>query len=359
MHPDDRRIRDKAHAIWEGEGRPHGRHKLHGLAAAALAIGLWATPPASAETTTDLTITSYNIVAIPCLAKDDLKLCYPSWYGRTIAKRLKALERFLRTQAARDNGSDLVILQEAYTSESDQFDDGPIQAVIQSGIYPYVATGASSVLDNDIQSFVELGRNNSVKDPPRGAFSSGLVVFSRLPILETRTISFGRDCALDDCASNKGVLFVRLRLPDGDTAAVYVTHMQANKKAEGIRKKQIKTFGTLIDRTAGASPYRFHVGDFNFRVTPASPSFRAFQRMTGATHAGQACLDDSGCKLVPDGGKTVAKARGRGVDHHFFSTHAQGFAIEPIRVRYDDVMVEDRALSDHQYLKVRYRLVAP
>jgi endonuclease/exonuclease/phosphatase family metal-dependent hydrolase len=342
------------------------------LAAAALAIGLWTTPPASAETATHLTITTYNIIAIPCLAKDDLavgiaklvldvKTCSPNptWYGRTIAQRMKELERFLRAQASRDNGSDLVILQEAYTSEADQFNDGPMQAVIRSGVYPHVATGASSVLGNDIKSLIELGRNNSVKDPPRGAFSSGLVVFSQLPILETRTISFGRDCALDDCGSNKGVLFVRLRLPDGNTAAVYVTHMQANEKEEVIRRKQVKTFGTLVDQTAGASPYRFHVGDFNFRDTPESPSFRAFQRMTGATHAGQACLEESRCKLLPDDGKTVAKARGRGVDHHFFSTHAPGFAIEPSRVRYDDVLVEGRALSDHQYLKVRYRLVAP
>lgn len=342
------------------------------IAKLVIAAGIAATVPreAGAETARPFTIISYNILAIPCLSKDefavdiaklvmDVKICAPNpgWFGQNMTRRMEALGGFLRSEAGRADGADVVVLQEAFTSRTGIFNDKALREVMRKSGYRHVAAGEDSILTTGAASLIEFATNTSVKDPPRGALSSGVVVFSRHPIVTTRSMSFGELCSIDDCASNKGVLYVRVALPDGRDAELWATHMQAQKDLDRIRVKQVAKFGEFIAKTSTGAPFQFFVGDFNFRSTGRFESFTRFRDAAGATHAGQSCAGEKRCQVKPK--SASSKAAGDVPDHQFFRVGRKGHAIVPREVRFDDVYLGRKPISDHQYLSVRYDLVSP
>lgn len=101
---------------------------------------------------------------------------------------------------------------------------------------------------------------------------SGLVIFSRLPIAETRSIRFESGAALDAGAC-KGAMWARVELASGRYLDVFNCHLQASHTgADGevfdrIRRSQLKELREFIELAGTEHPYVL-TGDFNVDAIP-------------------------------------------------------------------------------------------
>ncbi|CAK9043563.1 unnamed protein product [Durusdinium trenchii] len=101
---------------------------------------------------------------------------------------------------------------------------------------------------------------------------SGLVIFSRLPVAETRSIRFGAGAALDAGAC-KGAMWARFELASERYLDVFNCHLQASHTGadgevfERIRRSQLKELREFVELAGTQHPYLL-TGDFNVDAIP-------------------------------------------------------------------------------------------
>lgn len=132
-------------------------------------------------------------------------------------------------------GYDIVVLNEAFTHKSE---------LLAQSKYPYVMTLPR-------KSYFDL-------------FDSGLVLLSRHPIVTVETEHYQRRSKWDRLAS-KGIIFCRIRLPNGNEIDVYGTHMQAGSsdREQAAREQQTRQLGEFILRHSGEVRRVVVAGDMN------------------------------------------------------------------------------------------------
>lgn len=146
-------------------------------------------------------------------------------------------------------GADIVAFQETFTRRA--------RVLARTREYRYVAWG----------------------NPAKGLrFSSGLLLLSKHPIVETRNILF-EDCRGFDCWARKGAQFARIRIPGVGDIAVYNTHLNA-AGSESVRVHQVAQIADLIRRTSRGLPVIL-LGDMNY--DPRSEADRALRSWSDLT----------------------------------------------------------------------------
>jgi endonuclease/exonuclease/phosphatase family metal-dependent hydrolase len=131
-------------------------------------------------------------------------------------------------------GADVVAFQETFTKKA--------KVLAEIPEYPHVAWG----------------------NPKKGLrFSSGLLIVSKYPILESNR-SLYTVCKGFDCWARKGALHARIQFPDIGEVNVYNTHLNAEGDDE-LRLEQIVQFVDFIKRTSGGKPV-IVLGDFNYEA---------------------------------------------------------------------------------------------
>ncbi|CAJ1453554.1 unnamed protein product, partial [Effrenium voratum] len=101
---------------------------------------------------------------------------------------------------------------------------------------------------------------------------SGLVIFSRLPVAETRSIRFESGAALDAGAC-KGAMWARYELAPGRFLDVFNCHLQASHTGsdaevfDRIRRSQLKELREFVQVAGTEHPYLL-TGDFNVDAIP-------------------------------------------------------------------------------------------
>lgn len=196
------------------------------------------TPPETSQATqaTHLSVATFNVWGLPPWINGASQ----SRHAR-IAGRLEEL------------GSDLVLLQEVWTSQSyevlSQFSEGKARVW-----WSAAARRRGGVL----------GQN-------------GLLTLSRYPIesAEFRPFTAAR---LPDSLMRKGALRVTLTIRPGQRLNVWNVHLQ-NGRSAGVRLQQIAELARWISETREGAVANIVGGDFNF--TPASPEFDRFAAVVG------------------------------------------------------------------------------
>ncbi|MCC7441342.1 MAG: endonuclease/exonuclease/phosphatase family protein [Bdellovibrionales bacterium] len=122
----------------------------------------------------------------------------------------------------------------------------------------------STALLERIPAYPHLARGNR-KGPLGG---DGLLVLSRWPIVASAWRAYAR-CSWNDCFTPKGMLHARVRVPDGETVDVFVTHLNAHSGNERIRLLQAQELWEFIAERSDGSPLLL-LGDFN--TEPGSDS---------------------------------------------------------------------------------------
>lgn len=117
-------------------------------------------------------------------------------------------------------------------------------------------------------SFLDLFRRGKWTD-------SGLVIFSRLPVVESRSIRFESGAAMDAGAC-KGAIWARLELVAGRFLDVFNCHLQASHTGTDadfynrIRKSQLAELREFVELSGSEHPYLL-TGDFNVDAIPEPP----------------------------------------------------------------------------------------
>ncbi len=81
---------------------------------------------------------------------------------------------------------------------------------------------------------------------PLGKITSGLLSFSRFPIIEKKFIRY-RKCKLAQCFANKGVLLTRVKISENVELDVYNTHTEPFSDRAWIRERQIKQLLAFVE----------------------------------------------------------------------------------------------------------------
>jgi endonuclease/exonuclease/phosphatase family metal-dependent hydrolase len=141
-------------------------------------------------------------------------------------------ERFNEIPAALDRAAaDVILIQEAFT--------GRAQALTHLPHFPFHTWGPSS-------RFLH--------------FSSGLLILSRYPIVETAQTSYMR-CGGFDCFANKGAQYAKILVPGIGPVSVFNTHLNANGHDQ-VRVSQAAHLTRFVQAYAQGLP-TIVGGDFN------------------------------------------------------------------------------------------------
>lgn len=147
-------------------------------------------------------------------------------------KRMNLLEAALPAENA-----DIIILNETFAART--------RPVVMLKEYPYRAFGPGK---------------SGVK------ISSGVVILSKFPIVESETLKYSA-CAGMDCLANKGAVRARLDVPGVGLVDVVGTHLNSDGK-DSVRSAQLEQVDELLARAGGNVPVLFG-GDFNFHSETA------------------------------------------------------------------------------------------
>lgn len=234
-----------------------------------------------------LSVLSYNVWGVP-------------FAGKKAGKRIPEIGQRLAPQTI-----DIVTLQEAFEG---CFVPNEPKLLLQNSGYPYFAKGAG----------------------PRGlrCVSSGLVILSKHPILESATVVFDH-CSGVDCFARKGALYVKIAVPGIGEVDVYTTHTNAGDsgKAASKRVTQVEQLIQFVDQHSGDGlrPVIF-TGDLN-----AAPQSAELMRLRSALglrdsheefvhHNTVSEVERNGYTSDPrrNGNKTFADVDGARIDYVFF-----------------------------------------
>ena len=96
---------------------------------------------------------------------------------------------------------------------------------------------------------------------PKFLHGTGLAIMSRLPIVSQDHIVFAAN--IGGRSAYKGVLFVRLELPDHSMVDVYNVHLYSQGNGDSVRGEQIAELRQMIDRKRTHGIPVMVMGDFN------------------------------------------------------------------------------------------------
>ena len=121
------------------------------------------------------------------------------------------------------------------------------------------------------------GYEDRYQRTPFARLNSGLFNLSKFPIIKTSFMPF-RSCGGLQCVSKKGILYMQVRLPQGELVDVFNLHAQAVELTPGtiIRSYQFNQMRSFIDLINDGSKPVIIVGDFN--VDGNSQEYGVFQQ---------------------------------------------------------------------------------
>lgn len=283
-------------------------------------------------------------------------LQWPARKGR--AKNLREIGDILRDLRERGDAPDIVLFQEAFSPAARQ-------AVARTG-YPAIVRGPSRKARGIYSVGTKLPGRSRVAKGELGVklMSSGLIIASRLPIVETISDAYSRrSCAGFDCLANKGVVLVRISIP-GAPAPIDIanTHMNARGASKvaperhlASHRAQTRELAQFLQDHHNPRNALILAGDFNIaRSADRFSSFRAHHPMQ-IVH--EYCRDRPTCdvKMSWDGDAPWMDTQ----DLQLFSS-GNRVKIVPVGVRamFDGSPGSPR-LSDHDGFEVTYRVTWP
>ena len=307
-------------------------------------------PAPSARVRATLDVLTYNIEG----------LGFPARRGRKAD--LEAIAA--RLQRLRDQGRapDVVLFQEVFRGAARR-------AVTRSG-YPNVVIGPGRRARRTLPADREARQGAGGRSIRRGEIGlkltgGGLAIATHLPVEVHRAEPFSRgSCAGLDCFSNKGALFVRVRI-DGapEPVDIFNTHMNSRRSSRAPQRRTLPIHNAQVSELAGfiddahrdENPVILG-GDFNMRNSEARFDFLASRLPLKL--ARQACQDPaSGCdiRVSFDGDAPWMDTQ----DLQFFRS-GRKVQVRPIRLEaMFDGAADSPRLSDHDGYRVLYELSWP
>lgn len=201
-----------------------------------------------------LAVMTYNVGALP----------WPVARGRADAAH--AIAARLSILRARKAAPHIIVVQEAFIAEAQQI--GRAAGYRHAAFGPDASARRATRLDGDFRAERSLLKGEATAP----ALPSGLAVFSDYPILSVARASFSQDvCAGYDCLANKGVLMVRVAVPNVKRPVeIITTHLNSAKRSGTPEAHNLYAFARQLDeldrfmareQTPGA--IRIFAGDFN------------------------------------------------------------------------------------------------
>ncbi|MFA7597310.1 MAG: endonuclease/exonuclease/phosphatase family protein [Novosphingobium sp.] len=314
-----------------------------------------AMPMRNAVASADLSVLTYNVKGLPWPAAWDR----PSAL-RQISSRL-ALMRQERTHPR------VIVLQEAFTDEAKALGDAagyPYQV-----LGPYLRQGGEAPAAPGQAASRE--RRWYLGETQGTPLDSGLMILSDYPVVSVTRESFpDGNCAGFDCLAAKGVLLVRLELPQGGQVEVLTTHFNSRGASKAPRKDSQAAYESQA-RFLAAFVRRHHdprlplviAGDFNMGQRPQriATLFGELESLSrnggGVREALRARLDSGDPELL--GSEDAATIHRRARDMQFMLDGYRGgihavashipFGTEP----------DGSTLSDHLGFTIYYRISGP
>jgi endonuclease/exonuclease/phosphatase family metal-dependent hydrolase len=300
------------------------------------------TPPTRRDA--ELKVLIYNIEG----------LHWPARSGR--AKQLRQIGNVLRDLRANGMAPDVVLFQEAFSPAARR-------AVDRTG-YPVIVRGPSRSAQSSYSVEDRLpGRRNHLKgELGIRLISSGLIVASRYPVVETAYDAYSRrSCAGFDCLANKGVVLVRIRVPNvPEPIDIANTHMNARGASKvsparnlASHRAQARELSMFLQHHHAAGHALILAGDFNMaRSVDRFAHFRSLHKMD-MVHEYCSLTPSCDVRMSWDGDAPWMDTQ----DLQFFSS-GNRVQILPSKVQamFDGSPGSPR-LSDHDGLEVTYRLI--
>jgi endonuclease/exonuclease/phosphatase family metal-dependent hydrolase len=181
-----------------------------------------------------ISVMTYNVNGLP----------WPLALGRETA--FAAIEGRLRTMRTAGRQPHVIVLQEAFTARA--------KRIATNSGYRFVANGPSSALSSAIRpttadrGFAE--RASTLKGEKFEKFlDSGLQIASDYPIISIRRAAFPVfACAGYDCLANKGILLVKVKLPDRSMPiTIATTHMNSKRSSGVSQARSLYAFQRQVD----------------------------------------------------------------------------------------------------------------
>ena len=296
-------------------------------------------PPAAHDR--ELTVMVYNIKGLPDAFRGGV---HPDAF-RIIGERLAARRR-------EGTAPDIVLLQEAFTDRA--------REIAHYAGYKHVVLGPERQSKRTYwlaRPFVYLWKaawNRSVH-----LESSGLMILTDLDVQTPQEVSFGhRACAGSDCLANKGLVAVRVKLPDSNRwIDVLDTHLNSNASSDaGIKQilfaheRQVDKIHDVITAEQGDQDALILGGDFN--SNPETIRYAYLEDRLGLKDANSDCLIRAACEIP----HTVnLQAFWRSNELREFYRQGSSTTLQPIRATMDfTVPVDGKPLSDHDAVEITY-----
>ncbi|WP_269714659.1 endonuclease [Caulobacter sp. NIBR2454] len=294
---------------------------------------------------TEISVLTYNVKGLP----------WPIAKGR--AQALREIGEELAQMRREGRQPQVVLIQEGFRDE--------VEDLVATSGYPHWARGpgrserAVGPQPEDAKGFdpIRYLRSGEGWGKLTGA---GLHVLSDLPILEVVNAPY-RYCAGFDCLANKGVMMVRLALPDGPGEIDIInTHMNSRRAAKVPMERSLQAHRLQTDELLGFIRTHWTAdrpllvgGDFNVKNAPDRYAHRADARpyKVVAEFCGQR---DSGCQ-----GEVVAADAQPWLRSQDLQAFVSKGPIDVRPIRIDTLFGFDgikAPLSDHDGYLVRYRL---
>ncbi|NVJ97678.1 MAG: endonuclease/exonuclease/phosphatase family protein [Alphaproteobacteria bacterium] len=309
----------------------------------AFAIALLGQAASAAYNSQDIRVLSYNINALPSVAK------------KGGSDQYEAIAQELRERRKEGTHPQVVLLQEVFNSKAD--------VIIEQTGYPFVVHGPGrkdTSKRGKAHWSQQTRKQYSTFTNPQKFTGSGLVILSDFPILEAHHKAFDSDtCAGIDCLANKAIMMVRLDVPGLDVPLdVINSHFNSRGTAAAPKKwtlkahqKQTDTLVWFLDKMKAGNP-QILAGDFN---TKYQARYNYFKEQVGFVDIGENCLALEAVCTVDPATKTDMILYNTNDKH--FAAPGQAYGITPTFVaRNFTGKVNGKPFSDHLGYEVHYRL---
>lgn len=208
----------------------------------------------------DLSVLTYNVKGLP----------WPVAWDREAA--LREISGRLALMRQERNHPAVVVLQEAFTDEAKGLGDAagyPYQV-----LGPYLRQERGSAAD--ATEGTPPARRWYLGETQGTPLDSGLVILSDYPVLSVVRESFpDGNCAGFDCLAAKGILLVRLELPQGGAVEVLTTHFNSRgaskapvKDSQAAYDAQARFLSDFVKRNHDRRLPLVIAGDFNMGKRP-------------------------------------------------------------------------------------------